>query len=74
MVSEDAEGYLQTAYGTYDAMYVESIKALLSKIQKLENENQSKTKQVRSLQEQLDKTNQSLGQINQRLTALEINN
>lgn len=28
LVSEDSLGYLQTAYGTYDAMYVESIKYL----------------------------------------------
>ena len=27
-VSKDAEGYLQTAYGTYDHLYVEAIKAL----------------------------------------------
>ena len=36
LVSEDNQGYLQTAYGTYDAMYVESIRALLNKINSLE--------------------------------------
>jgi hypothetical protein len=28
LVSEDADGFLQTAYGTYDAMYVEAFRAL----------------------------------------------
>lgn len=37
LVSEDNFGYLQTAYGTYDAMYIESIRALLDKIENLEN-------------------------------------
>ena len=36
LVSEDNLGYLQTAYGTYDAMYVECIRALNEKIEKLE--------------------------------------
>ena len=39
LVEEDAEGYLQTAYGTYDAMYVEAIRALLNRIEELELEN-----------------------------------
>lgn len=37
LVTEDNDGYLQTAYGTYDAMYIESIRALLDKIEKLED-------------------------------------
>jgi hypothetical protein len=36
LVSQDDQGYLQTAYGTYDAMYVECIRALNEKIEKLE--------------------------------------
>ena len=36
LVSEDNLGYLQTAYGTYDAMYIESIRALLNRIETLE--------------------------------------
>ncbi|MEM9930148.1 MAG: tail fiber domain-containing protein, partial [Bacteroidota bacterium] len=40
LVEEDADGYLQTAYGTYDAMYVEAFRALLERIQTLETENQ----------------------------------
>jgi len=37
LVSEDNEGYLQTSYGTYDAMYIEAIRALTEKIEVLEN-------------------------------------
>jgi hypothetical protein len=36
LVSADAQGFLQTAYGTYDALYVEAIKELLKKIEVLE--------------------------------------
>ena len=36
MVIEDGMGYLTTAYGTFDPMLVESIKALNAKIEKLE--------------------------------------
>lgn len=36
LVSTDAQGYLQTGYGTYDALYVEAIKELLKKIEVLE--------------------------------------
>jgi len=39
-VSTDAQGYLQTAYGTYDALLVESIKALLKKVEVLEEKIQ----------------------------------
>ena len=40
LVKEDNLGYLQTAYGTYDAMQIEAMRALLNRIEKLENENQ----------------------------------
>jgi trimeric autotransporter adhesin len=36
LVSTDAQGFLQTAYGTYDALYVEAIKDLLERINMLE--------------------------------------
>ncbi len=36
LVSKDAQGYLQTGYGTYDALYVEAIKELMKKIDVLE--------------------------------------
>lgn len=39
-IKKDAQGYLMTAYSDYDPMFVEAIKALYQKIQKLENENQ----------------------------------
>lgn len=38
LVSTDAQGFLQTAYGTYDALYVEAIKALVKKVETLEAE------------------------------------
>lgn len=38
LVSTDAQGYLQTSYGTYDALYVEAIKALLQRIETLEQQ------------------------------------
>jgi hypothetical protein len=40
-VQEDGQGYLQTAYGDYDFLFVEAIKALNEKINKLEIENAS---------------------------------
>ena len=33
LVKEDAQGFLQTAYGTYDAMFVEAIRALHNKLE-----------------------------------------
>ena len=39
LVEEDNLGYLQTAYGTYDAMLVEAIRALNVRIEQLEGEN-----------------------------------
>ena len=41
LVEEDAQGYLQTAYGTYDAMTVEAIRALNNRIKSLEKENEA---------------------------------
>ena len=38
-VKQDANGYLMTAYGDYDPMVVEAIRALNNKIEQLENEN-----------------------------------
>ena len=34
-VKEDSQGYLQTAYGDYDPMFVEAIKALYAQNQEL---------------------------------------
>lgn len=36
LVVPDAQGFLQTAYGTYDALYVEAFKEMLKKIEQLE--------------------------------------
>jgi hypothetical protein len=44
LVSADAQGFLQTAYGTYDALYVEAIKELLRKIEVLEEKVKVLTK------------------------------
>lgn len=38
LVEEDAKGYLQTAYGTYDAMTVEAIRFLYLENQQLKEE------------------------------------
>lgn len=73
-MSEDAEGYLQASHGTFDAMYVEFIKALLSKIKQLENEKTSQEKEIENLNIELNKTNDLHSQINQRQAALIINN
>ncbi len=65
LVQEDNLGYLQTAYGTYDAMTVEAIRALNDKI---ENQNKkievlesqaSKISQLESLLQQLQQQIQS---------------
>ena len=45
LVEEDAKGYLQTAYGTYDAMTVEAIRFLYKENQSLKNE----LEEIRSL-------------------------
>ncbi|MEK7255289.1 MAG: tail fiber domain-containing protein [Bacteroidota bacterium] len=53
LVEEDKLGYLQTAYGTYDAMTVEAIRAL-------NEENQALKAQVETLTSQLDKITAAL--------------
>ena len=56
LVEEDAEGYLQTAYGTYDAMYVEAFRALLMRIenqQQLIETLQQKTTAINAENQQL---------------------
>ncbi|MCI5055880.1 MAG: tail fiber domain-containing protein [Flavobacteriales bacterium] len=40
LVKTDNDGFLQTAYGNYDPMLIESIRALNNKIEVLEKENQ----------------------------------
>lgn len=48
-VSVDAKGYLQTAYGDYDPMIVEAIRALSIKIEKLEKDSKELKKEVKNL-------------------------
>ncbi|MBO3117605.1 tail fiber domain-containing protein, partial [Winogradskyella sp. DF17] len=48
-VSLDNQGFYQTAYGTYDALYVQSIKALNSKLNSLEKENKELKAQLNEL-------------------------
>ncbi|MCB0573439.1 MAG: tail fiber domain-containing protein, partial [Saprospiraceae bacterium] len=60
LVEEDARGFLQTAYGTYDAMYVEALRALVE-----ENKN------LRSKIAELERKAASIATIEQRLTQLE---
>jgi hypothetical protein len=58
LVSEDKLGYLQTAYGTYDAMTVEAIRALNDKIKVLEAEKAEQkkiTEELKILAERLIK-------------------
>ncbi|MEM9528461.1 MAG: tail fiber domain-containing protein, partial [Bacteroidota bacterium] len=50
LVEEDAQGYLQTAYGTYDAMYVEAFRAQQRQIDALRAENQQLQQQVARIQ------------------------
>lgn len=57
LVTEDNLGYLQTAYGTYDAMYVESIRALLQKINDLESD----LDQLKGLEARLNKLEAAIG-------------
>jgi hypothetical protein len=40
LVQEDNLGYLQTAYGTYDAMYIEALRELNNQVEKLQSENE----------------------------------
>lgn len=47
-VTEDKQGYLQTAYGDYDAIIFQAIKALNDKIEKLEKENEELKKLIRN--------------------------
>ncbi|MFT6335759.1 MAG: N-acetylneuraminic acid mutarotase [Halioglobus sp.] len=67
LVAEDNLGYLQTAYGTYDAMTVEAIRALNLKIENLDSENSQLKTEVFSLQTKLSE----MDQLKQRMARLE---
>lgn len=59
-VTKDKQGYLQTAYGDYDPIVFQAIKALNDKIEKLENENaalKSALEKINALEAKLDQMN-----------------
>ena len=73
LVEEDNLGYLQTAYGTYDAMYVESMRALQQQIdeqqaiiQAQKKENESQKAEIESLKAE---ASNSSAETNQKLDA-----
>lgn len=53
MVEEDANGYLMTAYGDFDPMLVEAIKALNQKFEILQEEIDKKQASIESKQQQI---------------------
>ncbi|WP_321539491.1 hypothetical protein [Flavobacterium piscinae] len=59
-VTEDNLGYLQTAYGDYDPIVFQAIKALNEKIEKLEKENaalKSALEKINALEAKLEQMN-----------------
>lgn len=50
-VKEDGQGYLQTAYGDYDPLYVQALKELNDKINLLESENKKLTEELTKMNE-----------------------
>ncbi|WP_034260749.1 tail fiber domain-containing protein [Altibacter lentus] len=48
-VSMDNQGFYQTAYGDYDPVFVQSIKALNTKIEKLETDNELLKQELRNI-------------------------
>jgi hypothetical protein len=74
LVEEDNLGYLQTAYGTYDAMYVESMRALQQQIdaQQAIIEAQKKSYDAQKAEAKLQKaeTTQKLTDLEGKMNAL----
>ncbi len=56
LVSEDAQGYLQTAYGTYDAMYVEALRALAMENEAIKAENERLKNELAALRQAQQET------------------
>ena len=54
-VKKDNLGYYQTAYSTYDALYVQSIKALNEKVEQLAEENKMLKAQIKKIHDALKK-------------------
>jgi len=70
LVSKDSQGFLQTAYGTYDAMYVESIRALHQHIQTLEEDRETLQTRVDQLEAKLESMQSLEARLNQLEAAL----
>jgi hypothetical protein len=81
-ISEDGLGYLKTAYGDYDPMFVEAIKALYSELQQTKQTNQdlvqklieieaSHTAQLKAQQQQLNENKVLIQQMSQQFKKLE---
>lgn len=51
LVKTDAQGYLQTSYGTFDPMLVESIRAVVARLEKVEAENVELKKQAAEIEQ-----------------------
>ncbi len=60
LVEEDNNGFLQTPYGTYDAMTVEAIRALNDKNQDLQDNNIALERRVEELEAQIANKNQQM--------------
>ncbi len=60
LVEEDNNGFLQTPYGTYDAMTVEAIRALNDKNQDLQDNNIALERRVKELEAQIANKNQQM--------------
>jgi hypothetical protein len=76
LVEEDNLGYLQTAYGTYDAMYVESMRALKNQIDEQQaiieaqkKENESQKAEIESLKAEASNATSSSEENAQKLDA-----
>ena len=54
MVTQDNLGYLQSAYGTYDAMLIEAIRALKQENEILRTKSREMERKVDALQTQID--------------------
>jgi hypothetical protein len=71
LVEEDNLGYLQTAYGTYDAMMIEALRALNEKNEKLEKENERLVSEIQKLKTESNEAKASIESILNRLDWVE---
>jgi hypothetical protein len=70
LVEEDNLGYLQTAYGTYDAMYVECIRALVDLIQDQESHIASQAQLISQFQTRQDDMQADLQSVKELVASL----